>query len=94
MSRVYEHKMMNQNIENLNGFFKNLGRNIGANKVFIGTHDQKTYFKIIEHQRYGTFKDMVFIDNYNRIITQKIKDCPNLFDKEKREKSRKNRDAR
>ena len=37
---------------------------------------------------------MVFIDNYNRIITQKIKDCPNLFDKEKREKSRKNRDAR
>ncbi|MEI3400830.1 MAG: hypothetical protein V8R51_00015 [Clostridia bacterium] len=31
-------KMMNQNIENLNGFFKNLGRNIGANKVFIGTH--------------------------------------------------------
>ena len=87
-------KMMNQNIENLNGFFKNLGRNIGANKVFIGTHDQKTYFKIIEHQRYGTFKDMVFIDNYNRIITQKIKDCPNLFDKEKREKSRKNRDAR
>lgn len=37
---------------------------------------------------------MVFIDNYNRIITQKMKDSPNLFDKEKREKSRKNRDAR
>ena len=45
----------------LNGFFKNLGRNLGANKVFIGTHDQKTYFKIIEHQRYGTFKVMVLI---------------------------------
>ena len=87
-------KMLNQSIENLNGFLKNLGRNLGANKVFIGTHDQKTYFKIIEHQRYGTFKDMVFIDNYNRIITQKMKDSPNLFDKEKREKSRKNRDAR
>ena len=37
---------------------------------------------------------MLYIDNYNTIITQKMKDSPNLFDKEKREKSRKNRDAR
>lgn len=86
-------KMFNQNIENLNGFFKNIGRNIGANKVFVGTHNQKTYFKIIEHQRYGTFKDMVFIDN-DRIIIPKITQSPNLFDKEKRQKNRKNREIR
>ncbi len=30
---------------------------------------------------------MVFIDNYNRIITQKMKDSPNLFDKRKNEKN-------
>ncbi len=87
-------KMMNQSIENLNGFLKNLGRNLGANKVFIGTHNQKTYFKIIEHQRYGTFKDIVFIDNCKRIIMPKIEKSPNLFDKEIKEKLRRNRDAR
>lgn len=87
-------KMLNQNIENLNGLFKNIGRNIGATKVFIGTHDQKTYFKIVEHQKYGTFKDMVFIDKSNRIITEKITQSPDLFDKEKRRKSKRNKDAR
>lgn len=87
-------KMLNQNIENLNGFFRNIGRNIGATKVFIGTHDQKTYFKIIEHQKYGTFKDMVFIDDFNRIITEKITQSSDLFDKEKRKKSKRNKDAR
>jgi hypothetical protein len=86
--------MMNQDLENLNGFFKNIARNIGANRVFIGTHDQKTYFKIIEHQRFGTFKDMVYIDNYNKIITEKITKSPDLFDKEKIKKSHINRDAR
>lgn len=86
-------KMLNQSKDNLNGFFKNLGRQHGANKVFIGTHEMKTYFKIIEHFKYGTFKDMVFIDN-DRVITEKIKESPNLFDKEKRNKSRKNRDVR
>jgi hypothetical protein len=86
--------MMNQDLENLNGFFKNIARNIGANRVFIGTHDQKTYFKIIEHQRFGTFKDMVYIDNYNKIITEKITKSPDLFDKEKIKKSHLNRDAR
>jgi hypothetical protein len=91
-------KMLNQNTKNLNGFLKNVARNIGATKAFIGTHDQKTYFKILEHQRYGTFKDAVFIDDFNRIITpditKELKNSPNLFDKEKREKSRRNRDAR
>lgn len=91
-------KMLNQSTENFNGFLRNIARNIGATKTFIGTHDHKTYFKIMEHQRFGTFKDAVFIDNYNRIITPEItkelKNSPNLFDKEKREKSKRNRDAR
>lgn len=81
-------KMFNQNTTNLNGFFKNIARNCGANKVFIGTHDQKTYFKIIEHQRYGTIKDMIYFDNNNRIITEKITKSPNLFDNEKKQKRR------
>lgn len=87
-------KMINQDVENLNGFFKNIARNIGANKVFIGTHNPKTYFKIIEHQRFGTFKDMVYIDDNNRIITEKITKSLNLFDKEKIKKSYGNRDTR
>ena len=87
-------KMLNQNIENLNGFFKNLGREVGATRVFIGTHDLKTYCKAVEHQRFGTFKDTIFIDEDNRIISPKIKNTPDLFDKEKTQKSHKNRDAR
>lgn len=87
-------KMLNQQIENLNGFFKNLGREVGATRVFIGTHDLKTYCKAIEHQRFGTFKDTIFIDENNRIISPKMKNTPDLFDKEKKQKSHKNRDAR
>ena len=83
-------KMLNQDVENLNGFFKNIGRNIGANKVFLGTHNQKAYFKIIEHQRYGTFKDILFISRNNKVITPKIKNSPNLFDEEQKKKCRKN----
>lgn len=87
-------KMLNQSVENLNGFFKNQGRNLGATKVFIGTHDVKTYCKAVEHLRFGTFKDTVYIDDNNRIISPKLKNTPDLFDKEKRQKSHKNRDAR
>ena len=87
-------RMLNQELENLNGFFRNLARNVGATRVFIGTHEQKTFFKIIEHQRYGTFKDMVFIDKNNRIITQKITKNPDLFDNEKSKKSHRNRESR
>ncbi|MBR3255532.1 MAG: hypothetical protein IKF97_04890 [Clostridia bacterium] len=86
-------KMFNQKLENLNGFFKNMGRNVGANRVLIGTHNQNTYFKIIEHQRYGTFKDIIFIDKNNKVIKPNIKESPDLFDKEKK-KRKKYRNAR
>lgn len=87
-------KLLNQREENLNGFFRNISREIGATRVFIGTHDVKTYCKAVEHQRFGTFKDTVYIDENNRIISPKLKNTPDLFDKEKKQKSHKNRDAR
>ena len=87
-------KLLNQRKENLNGFFRNISREIGATRVFIGTHDVKTYCKAVEHLRFGTFKDTVYIDDNNRIISPKLKNTPDLFDKEKRQKSHKNRDAR
>lgn len=87
-------KLLNQQEKNLNGFFRNIGREIGATRIFIGTHDVKTYYKAVEHQRFGTFKDTVYIDENNRIISPKLKNTPDLFDKEKKEKSHKNRDAR
>ena len=89
-------KMFNQNFENFNGFFKNIARNCGATKVFVGTNNPRTYFKAIEHHKYGTFMDMVYLDNLNnnKAITENIKERPDLFYKETLKKSRKNRDAR
>ena len=89
-------KMFNQNFENFNGFFKNIARNCGANKVFVGTNNPRTYLKAIEHHKYGTFMDMVYLDNLNnnKAITENIKERPDLFYKETLKKSRKNRDAR
>lgn len=87
-------KLLNQREENLNGFFRNISREIGATRIFIGTHDVKAYCKAVEHLRFGTFKDTVYIDDNNRIISPKLKNTPDLFDKEKRQKSHKNRDAR
>ena len=88
-------KMFNQNVENLNGFFKNIARNSGSTRIFIGTQDKETYTKILEHQRYGTIKDMVYFDIKNNLIkTEKIKESPDLFDKEKIKKSRDNRSSR
>ena len=89
-------KMLNQNFENFNGFFKNIARNCGANKVFVGTKNPRTYFKAIEHHQYGTFMDMVYLDNLNnnKAINEKIKERQDLFYKETLKKLRKNRDAR
>lgn len=87
--------MFNQNVENLNGFFKNIARNSGSTRIFIGTQDKETYTRILEHQRYGTIKDMVYFDIKNNLIkTEKIKESPDLFDKEKIKKLRNNRSAR
>ena len=88
-------KMFNQNLYNLNGFFKNIARNTGSTRVFIGTQDKETYNKVLEHQKYGTIKDMVFFDKKNNLIkTENLTKSQDLFDKEKIAKKRKNRDTR
>ena len=87
--------MFNQNLDNLNGFFKNIARNTGSTRVFIGTQDKETYNKVLEHQKYGTIKDMVFFDKKNNLIkTENLTKSQDLFDKEKIAKKRKNRDTR
>lgn len=88
-------KMFNQNLENLNGFFKNLARNSGSTRVFIGTQDKESYNRILEHHKYGTIKDIVYFDiKSNLIMAEKITKSQDLFDKEKLTKLNKNRDAR
>lgn len=88
-------RMLNQNEENLNGFFKNLAKTCGGTNVFIGTSNIKAYYKTIKHQRYGTFKDMIYMDyTNNRIIAEKITHSPNLFDREKNGIPRRNREVR
>lgn len=88
-------KMFNQNLDNLNGFFKNIARNSGSTRVFIGTQDKETYNKILEHQKYGTIKDMVFFDKKNNLIkTEQLAESQDLFDKEKSKKTKRNRDVR
>jgi len=88
-------KMFNQKLENLNGFFKNIARDSGSTRVFIGTQDKETYNKILEHQKYGTIKDMVYFDKKSNLIkTEKITESQDLFDKEKLRKAKRNRDVR
>lgn len=55
-------RIFNLDKENLNGFFKNVARNCGATRVFIGTQDLKTYNRISYHQEYGTIKDSIFLE--------------------------------
>lgn len=88
-------KMFNQDEKNLNGFFKNLARNSGSTRVFIGTQNRETYNKVLEHQKYGTIKDLIYIDNKNNLIRgADIKESPDLFDKETRRKLKRDREAR
>lgn len=87
--------MFNQDVVNLNGFFKNLARNSGSTRVFIGTNDKTTYDKVLKHIDYGTIKDMVCIDQSgNLVIDDFIMSNEDLFDKEKRNKIKNNGDAR
>lgn len=88
-------KMFNQSLENLNGYFKNLGRNSGSTRVFVGTQDKYVYNKLLEHQDYGTIKDMVcFDENKELVISDEIIYGQDLFDKEKLKKSNSSRETR
>lgn len=82
-------KMFNQRVENINGFFKNIARNSGTTKVLIGTQDIGTYYEILKHQKYGTIKDVAYFNNSTRLYEfEKITESPDLFDKEKKRKSK------
>lgn len=88
-------KMFNQSLENLNGYFKNLGRNSGSTRVFVGTQDKDVYNKLLEHQKYGTIKDIVcFDENKELIISDEIICGQDLFDKEKLKKRNPSRETR
>lgn len=88
-------KMFNQELKNLNGFFKNIARNSGSTRVFIGTKDKDTYNKVLKHIEYGTIKDMVCVDNNGNLIVDDFIMCSqDLFDKEKNQKLRQSKDAR
>lgn len=88
-------RMFNQDPENLNGFFKNIARNSGSIRVFIGTQDMLAYNEILRHQKYGTIKDMVYFNKNHTIYkSEKIIESQELFDKEKLNKKNKNRDVR
>lgn len=50
-------KMLNENVEQLNGYFRNLARENGVTSVFFATIDSETFKKSKEHLEYGTFKD-------------------------------------
>lgn len=76
-------KMFNQKPENLYGFFKNLGINSGSSRVFIGTQDEQTYNRIIEHIRFGTIKEAVYFDKEtDKIITNDDIERKDLFEKQ------------
>ena len=50
---------MNMSKEQINGYFKNLAKNVGAIRVFFSTQDNDTYKKAVEHQKFGTFRDCI-----------------------------------
>lgn len=88
-------KMFNQNEANLNGFFKNIAKNTGSTRVFIGTQNIQTYYKIINHTKYGTIKDSVYFkENNEYYMSEKIKDTPDLFEIKKKKIQHKDRNAR
>ena len=79
--------MINQNDEQLNGFFRNLGRLTGSTKVLFATTDEETFKRSVDHYNYGTFKDTIL---YKEIGNNKMELCEapqirvdrELFDKE------------
>lgn len=55
-------RMFNQSKDELKGYFRNIARNHGATRVFIGTEDKDVYVKACDHFDYGTIKDIIFFD--------------------------------
>lgn len=70
-------KMLNMNTEQLNGYFKNLARLNGVDRVFFVTQNNDTYKKSLQHLKYGTFLDILYYkSNGNKIY---IYDTQNII---------------
>lgn len=52
-------KFLNMKLKQVNGYFKNLARINGVDRVFFATNDNDTYKKSLEHLKYGTFLDSI-----------------------------------
>lgn len=77
-------KMLNMNTEQLNGYFKNLARLNGVDRVFFVTQDNNAYKKSLEHLQYGTFLDSLYYKTKdNRIY---ICDTQNVINDSKKHK--------
>ena len=50
---------INQELKQLNGYFRNLARQNGAIRVFFATNNNETFNKSLEHLSFGTFKDSI-----------------------------------
>ncbi len=84
--------MLNQGIEQLNGFFRNQGKLSGATKVLFATTDNDTFKRSLEHLNYGTFTDSICykeIENNKIALCDVCKELPKreLFEKDKHPKS-------
>ena len=56
-------RMFNQSKDELRGYFRNIAREHGATRVFIGTESEEVYKKSHEHLEYGTLKDVIYFDD-------------------------------
>ncbi len=77
-------KMLNMKSEQLNGYFKNLARLNGVDRVFFVTQNNDTYKKSLHHLKYGTFLDSLYYKNEGNKIY--ICDTQNIITDSKRHK--------
>ncbi len=57
-------RIFNHSTYELKGYFRNIAREHGATKVFIGTEDKDVFDKLDKHIDYGTIKDGIYFDKY------------------------------
>ena len=79
--------MLNQRIDQLNGFFKNQARASGGLKVLFATTDKEAFKRSLDHLKYGTFRDSIYYqeNEKNQIeLCEATEECPDreLFENE------------
>jgi len=81
--------MLNQSMEQLNGFFRNQGKISGGSRVLFATESKETFKKSLEHLNYGTFKDSILykeMENNRIALKEASKEISevDLYEKRKR----------